>query len=117
MAIEYTNIMTVCEDITKNYTKIKTKDFNEKGRFVKLSKDWCGHLRAEHVGQKVCLKGWVSVRRDHGNIVFVDLRDSSGIVQVSFNPEILFSNTCSNLPDTLATNVDCCSFSFSFVHF
>jgi aspartyl-tRNA synthetase len=46
----------------------------------------CGELRAEHVGQRVRLGGWVHRRRDLGGILFIDLRDRAGIVQVAIGP-------------------------------
>jgi aspartyl-tRNA synthetase (EC 6.1.1.12) len=49
---------------------------------------YCGNLTAGDVGRDVVLMGWVHRRRDHGGVIFVDLRDREGLAQVVFNPEI-----------------------------
>jgi aspartyl-tRNA synthetase len=48
----------------------------------------CGELRGDDEGRDVVLCGWVHSRRDHGGVTFIDLRDTSGLTQVVFNPEI-----------------------------
>src|SRR3990172_188794 len=53
-----------------------------------LKSNYCGDLRSENIGQTVTLAGWVHRRRDHGGLIFIDLRDKEGLVQVVVNPQI-----------------------------
>jgi aspartyl-tRNA synthetase len=68
-------------------------------KFVKELKrtGYCGKVNSSLVGQKVVLMGWVNVRRDHGSLVFIDLRDREGIVQVVLDPNKAETSAAKNL--------------------
>ncbi|UCE19560.1 MAG: aspartate--tRNA ligase [Gemmatimonadota bacterium] len=61
----------------------------------------CGDLQAQHEGQEVVLMGWVHRRRDHGGLIFIDLRDRYGLTQIVFNPQE--SEDMHELASTLGT--------------
>ena len=54
---------------------------------VRKRTHYCGDVNASHTGEEVVLMGWAHRRRDHGGVVFIDLRDREGLVQVVFNPD------------------------------
>jgi aspartyl-tRNA synthetase len=68
---------------------------------IMLKTKTCGELRKEHVGQHVTLAGWVHRRRDHGGVIFIDLRDRFGLTQIVINPVHVSSPEIFKLAESL----------------
>lgn len=67
---------------------------------------YCGNLRKINIGEEVKLCGWIDSRRDHGGLLFLDLRDRSGIVQIVFNPEFKEFDTAKNLGNEYVVSIE-----------
>ena len=52
-----------------------------------MKRTYCGDVDSNNINDTLTLNGWVNTRRDHGGVVFIDLRDHTGLVQVVFNPD------------------------------
>jgi len=66
----------------------------------------CGELRKNHIGQRVRLSGWIHNKRDHGGVLFIDLRDHYGIAQVVIYPDIAFQYKVSHIPKETVVRFD-----------
>ncbi len=79
--------------MSQSIEKQNTNLQKEHAAYIKPLGDWtrthhCAELTAQNDGQEVCIMGWAQYRRDHGGLIFVDLRDREGLTQVVFSPEI-----------------------------
>jgi aspartyl-tRNA synthetase len=66
----------------------------------------CGELRKVNIGQLVRLSGWIHNRRDHGGVLFIDLRDHYGITQVVIYPDVAFQYEVGHMPKETVVRFD-----------
>ena len=52
-----------------------------------MKRTYCGEIDIKSINESLTVKGWVNTRRDHGGVIFIDLRDHTGILQIVFNPD------------------------------
>jgi aspartyl-tRNA synthetase len=52
-----------------------------------MNRTYCGSIDSKSIDKRITVNGWVNTRRDHGGVIFIDLRDHTGVLQVVFNPD------------------------------
>ena len=52
-----------------------------------MKRTYCGEIDIKSINESLTVKGWVNTSRDHGGVIFIDLRDHTGILQIVFNPD------------------------------
>ena len=70
----------------RQFTACEAREKHQGSRTMRT--DYCGNIDSSYIGQEVTLCGWVNKRRDLGGVIFIDLRDREGIVQVVFDPDL-----------------------------